>query len=100
MRSLLKIALLTLFVAGCNSNDLVAGGTFDPDGGGGNTPQPWNPHDADGDGDVDETLPPDINPGPDDMDGDGIPDAEDNIPCQAFYIKLWNHNVSSSEVIF
>ncbi len=104
MRTLLirlaAVSSLAVAVAGCNSNDLVAGDIFNPTNDGRNAPQPWNPHDADGDGTPDEPGAPETVPTEFDTDGDGIPDGDDLIPCQAFYIKLWNHNVSSSEVVF
>ena len=97
---LVAIASLSTVAAGCNGTDLVAGDVtdvFNPDDNA-PAPGPWNPHDVDNDGEPDDVTPPTTYPTDYDSDGDGIPNGDDYIPCMAFYIKVWNHNVSSAEV--
>ena len=93
--SLLVLAL-TGFVAGCNGGDLVGNPADLLGGSHPNVPttvDPTNPHNGDQD-----SLPPGLDPTTSDQDGDGIPDGSDNIPCMAFYVKIWNQGVSSGSV--
>ena len=77
------LAVLSLAL-GCNDGDLLATGSDEPTA----TPTP-------GPGD-----PPETNPDPgNDLDGDGIPDDEDNIPCMAIYMRVANQGVSSAEIL-
>lgn len=82
------------FVAGCNGGDLVDVGGLAPDPA---TPiatiDPNNPHNG-----GEDTDPPQVHVNPNDQDGDGIPDGQDNVPCMAFYLKVWNQQVSSASV--
>jgi hypothetical protein len=82
--SVVLVASLTLLVSACNGGDLAttrAVNTADPHNGGQDVP------------------PLSTNPAPGDTDGDGIPDTTDNIPCGAFYLKVWNQGVSSATVV-
>lgn len=97
MRLLLIASMGVLLAAGtgCNGNDLATiGGPSEDEPG---TPDvqvdPNDPHN----GNQDEPVPP-VYPTEFDTDGDGIPNDDDYIPCQAFYIKIWNQEVSSAEV--
>ena len=86
----LAVLLGAFLVAGCNGSDLTGGlGPTNDDGGG---PGPYDPHRGQ------DAPEPETVPGDGDTDGDGIPDADDFIPCQAFYAKIWNEDVSSGEV--
>lgn len=85
---------LLLAVTGCNGADLAtiggpAGDSSVPDGG----IDPNDPHNGEEDTTVPQTV-----PTTDDLDGDGIPNGDDLIPCMAFYVKIWNQEVSSAEV--
>ena len=89
-------AALALLLAGtgCNGSDLstVGGPSEDspnPDDG----VDPNDPHNG-----GDDSVDPQTFPTADDTDGDGIPNEDDNIPCMAFYVKIWNQEVSSAEV--
>lgn len=87
------LALLALGT-GCNGSDLAAvtapsNGADGPDGG----VDPNDPHNGGEDAPGPGTVPTDW-----DHDGDGIPDTEDHIPCMAFYVKVWNQDVSSAEI--
>lgn len=96
--SLAALAVAGL-VGGCNGSDIVGGtagqiiGAGGPDGTTKPTVDPTNPHNG-----GEDTTPPGVNPTVGDLDGDGIPDGQDNIPCKAFYVKVWNQNVSSGSV--
>jgi hypothetical protein len=99
MRLLLiaSIGVLLATGTGCNSGDLtgIGGPAADDDDGPGShgTVDPNDPHN----GNQDEAIPP-VAPTEFDTDGDGIPNEDDYIPCRAFYIKIWNQQVSSAEV--
>jgi hypothetical protein len=94
IRTLAGILLVgaAALVAGCNDGNLEVLGNNGSD-----TPtttvDPNNPHN--GGQDVD---PPTLHPTGGDQDGDGIPDGQDNIPCGAYYLKVWNQGVSSASV--
>ena len=84
------ILLAVVFAVGCNGSALTGGGTDSPDGG--SDADPGDPHNG-ADPDVPDTFPTEG-----DDDGDGIPDADDFIPCLAIYALVWNQEVSSAEV--
>lgn len=90
-----------LLAAGCNGSDLASvGGPLNPDGptAGGDPDGGINPDDPhNGDEEGEDYVPP-VAPSTNDTDGDGIPNEDDNIPCAAFYVKIWNQEVSSAEV--
>jgi hypothetical protein len=95
---ILQIATLGVLLAtatGCNGNDLatIGGPSQDESDGPDDRVNPNDPHN----GNQDEDVPP-VAPNEFDTDGDGIPNEDDYIPCQAFYIKIWNQEVSSAEV--
>lgn len=95
---LFAVASLGLVAGACNGSDLTnIGGLANPDDGSGSRPfiDPTNPHnDGENDGGVPQTVPTGF-----DTDGDGIPNEDDNIPCMAFYIKVYNQQVSSASVV-
>lgn len=93
---LFAVLALGLVAGACNGNDLTTiGGLGDGDGGS-DRPfiDPTNPHNGEENGGVPQTVPTEF-----DTDGDGIPNEDDNIPCMAFYIKVYNQQVSSASVI-
>lgn len=92
-RTLILAAFVSLSMGGlaaCNGSDLETLGGSQP------TDPSVDPNDPHNGG----QNAPDPTPVPSsgDQDGDGIPDGTDNIPCRAFWIKVWNQNVSSAEV--
>lgn len=97
MRSKLiaSIALLLAACTGCNGSDLATLGVPTDEPGNQVDPRvnPNDPHNGDQDAPGPQTYPTDY-----DTDGDGIPNEDDYIPCRAFYIKIWNQEVSSAEV--
>lgn len=93
MRDLRRTILLAaLLSAGCNGADLTGGVTDFGGDDGDEEPRFDDPHRGQ------EPPAPETVPGDGDQDGDGIPDADDHIPCMAFYAKVWNVNVSSGEI--
>ena len=94
---LFAVVTLGLVAGACNGSDLTSVGGFADSDDDGSRPfiDPTNPHnDGENDGGVPQTVPTEF-----DTDGDGIPNEDDNIPCMAFYIKVYNQQVSSASVI-
>ena len=97
VKSIIVLLALGGTVSGCNGNDLVGGSPFGTNGDGeGGPDQGINPNDPHNGGNDEE--PPPTSPNDYDFDGDGIPNADDLIPCLAIFLKVWNQEVTSAEV--
>jgi len=94
-----RLLVCTLLAAlsagsGCNGSGLItSSGSSDASGDPDEGVDPNDPHNGGEDTDDPITYPTVV-----DTDGDGIPNEDDLVPCMAFYVKIWNQDVSSASV--